>query len=204
MRDEITRLADQMDRDAAGCERDGYNDAAIAKRDCAIQLRALARTDHPEIILGMVPEDVAEEIVESIGQTVGVSHGGWDDVDEIELCRAFHAEFVTRGMLASAPAPEHSAADCIAAMSRMKDAAMVAHKLCYEAMLKHPDVDTLGDDGELHKAIHAIVGVDTPNYVASPDHSAGVGGMVPEHDALITAIRAQIEAAEKLILHARL
>lgn len=70
----------------------------------------------------------------------------------------------------------------IAAMSRMKDAAMAAHKLCYEAMLKHPDVDTLGDDGELHKAIHAIVGVDTPNYVASPDHSAGAGGMAPQVD----------------------
>jgi len=71
-------------------------------------------------------------------------------------------------------APDHSAGNCIAAMSRMKDAAMVAHKLCYEAMLKHPDVETLGDDGELHKAIHAIVGVDTPNYVASPDRSADV------------------------------
>lgn len=56
-------------------------------------------------------------------------------------------------------------ADAVAAMSRMKDRAMEAHRICYEAMLRHPNVPELGDDGELHKAIHAIVGVDTPQYV---------------------------------------
>lgn len=58
------------------------------------------------------------------------------------------------------------------AMSRMKDAAIEAHRLCYEAMLANPEVVTLSDDGELHKAIHAIIGVDTPSYVAPADVQA--------------------------------
>lgn len=58
------------------------------------------------------------------------------------------------------------------AMSRMKDAAIEAHRLCYEAMLANPEVVTLSDDGELHKAIHAIVGVETPSYMAPADVQA--------------------------------
>ncbi len=62
---------------------------------------------------------------------------------------------------------QRAPADAITAMSAMKDAAMRAHRICYETMLRYPDVPELGDDGELHKAIHAIVGVDTPGYVAA-------------------------------------
>lgn len=63
------------------------------------------------------------------------------------------------------PAAATRAEDAIYAMSRMKDRVIEAHRLCFEAMQLHPNVPELGDDGELHKAIHAIVGVDTPLYV---------------------------------------
>lgn len=76
----------------------------------------------------------------------------------------------------------------IEAMSRMKDRAMEAHRLCNEARLRHPDIDTLGDDGELHKAIHAIVGVATPDYVEAAAPSAQIG--------TITAAGEPVAAAE--------
>lgn len=80
------------------------------------------------------------------------------------------------GFLQAPPEPAPSAPADVSpereAMSRMKDAAIEAHRLCYEAMKAHPDIATLGDDGELHKAIHAIVGVETPSYVAPADVEA--------------------------------
>lgn len=42
MREELLRIAAQWEKDAAGCERDNYADAAIVKRACARELRALA------------------------------------------------------------------------------------------------------------------------------------------------------------------
>lgn len=70
-----------------------------------------------------------------------------------------------------AGAPPADAA-AIRAMSRMKDAAMEAHRICYETMKRHPSVPELADDGVLHKAIHAIVGVDTPQYQLSAETEA--------------------------------
>lgn len=45
----------------------------------------------------VVTDDVAEDIVEAVGQLVGMSHGGWDMVNSVELCRAFFAEFQKLG-----------------------------------------------------------------------------------------------------------
>ncbi len=39
---ELLALAEQWERDAVGCDRDGYADAAIVKRECACRLRTLA------------------------------------------------------------------------------------------------------------------------------------------------------------------
>lgn len=35
----LVALAEQMERDAAGCRRDGYTDAAVVKEDCAQRIR---------------------------------------------------------------------------------------------------------------------------------------------------------------------
>ena len=54
---------------------------------------------------------------------------------------------------------------------KMRLAAITAHRLCYEAMLAHPDVPALQDDGALHDAIHDILRVD--------------GGYLPEAPAVV-------------------
>ena len=44
---DLEALAEQWDRDANGCDRDGYRDAAIVKRDCARRLRELVARLQP-------------------------------------------------------------------------------------------------------------------------------------------------------------
>jgi hypothetical protein len=56
-------------------------------------------------------------------------------------------------------------------LGEMKRRACIAHTLCYELSLRHPEIPELGDDGKLHCAIHDILAVDTP--------SAKVGGPMP-------------------------
>jgi hypothetical protein len=46
-RNDLVALAEQWDRDAEGCDRDGYQDAGVVKRDCARRLRELARRLQP-------------------------------------------------------------------------------------------------------------------------------------------------------------
>lgn len=40
-----------------------------------------------------------------------------------------------------------------------------AHAKCYELSLQFPDIAALGDDGDLHCAIHAVLAVNTPDAV---------------------------------------
>lgn len=44
----------------------------------------------------------------------------------------------------------------------LKSRACRAHELCNQLRLKYPEIAELGDDGELHDAIHDILRVDTP------------------------------------------
>jgi hypothetical protein len=46
---------------------------------------------------------------------------------------------------------------------QLKQAAQRAHDICNQLRILHPDIESLGDDGELHCAIHSILSIDTPN-----------------------------------------
>lgn len=50
----------------------------------------------------------------------------------------------------------------VAQLWEMKQRACLAHALCNELRLAHPEIPELGDDGVLHEAIHDILRVDTP------------------------------------------
>lgn len=94
---------------------------------------------------------------------------GWDGVDD--TCRKWlmlqpngTRLYATPISEATAPAAVVGDADALQKqVTAMKHAAMHAHTACYKAMLLHPEIETLADDGELHCAIHAIVGVETPS-----------------------------------------
>lgn len=59
----------------------------------------------------------------------------------------------------------------------LKSRACRAHDLCNQLRLKYPEIAELGDDGELHDAIHDILRVDTP----SARQSEGVSDEVVRH-----------------------
>ena len=81
-----------------------------------------------------------------------------------------------QAMLTSAPQPTEAARpnDRDAQLGEMKRRACEAHRLCYELMLRHPDIAELSDDGELHDAIHDILRVETPTAVTQPPEGARV------------------------------
>lgn len=50
-------------------------------------------------------------------------------------------------------------------LGELKRRACIAHAICYELSKRHPEIAELGDDGELHCAIHDILAVDTPTAI---------------------------------------
>ena len=73
---------------------------------------------------------------------------------------------------AAPPAQPDSGRDgLIAQVTEMKWRAIEAHRQCYRDMRANPAVATLQDNGALHCAIHAIVGVETPLCSSVPPDS---------------------------------
>lgn len=68
------------------------------------------------------------------------------------------------GSFRCAPLYTHPPAQAaqVAQLWEMKQRACLAHALCNELRLAHPEIPELGDDGVLHEAIHDILRVDTP------------------------------------------
>jgi hypothetical protein len=94
--------------------------------------------------------------------------------------------FEVRTFYRAAPLSPVPGATADEQISQMKWAAINAHRVCYETMLKYPEIAELGDDGVLHTAIHAIVGVETPNCAGA----APVGEVVaaPPEPKLVLAL----------------
>lgn len=93
----------------------------------------------------------------------------------------------------------------VAQLWEMKQRACLAHALCNELRLAHPEIPELGDDGVLHEAIHDILRVDTPtaepvSQPRSPD--AADSGRVAD-GPLSSRLRPQIECAPWVIEEVR-
>lgn len=68
----LVALAEQMERDAAGCRRDGYIDAAVVKEDCAQRIRqtlgisaiaeALSQQPAPSALVGAEDIEVLKRL----------------------------------------------------------------------------------------------------------------------------------------------
>jgi hypothetical protein len=68
-------------------------------------------------------------------------------------------------------------------LGEMKRRACIAHTLCYELSLRHPEIPELGDDGKLHCAIHDILAVDTPSAKVSGPLPGGAAAQDQPEDA---------------------
>jgi hypothetical protein len=69
-------------------------------------------------------------------------------------------------------------------LGEMKRRACIAHTLCYELSLRHPEIPELGDDGKLHCAIHDVLAVDTPSAkVSGPLPGGAAAPSQPEYAA---------------------
>ncbi len=124
--------------------------------------------------------------------------GSFDRVGYANLARYLRScADAMRALPRSGPAADPADKELQAQVSSMKYAAIEAHRICYEAMLANPDVAVLGDDGALHKAIHAIVAVDTPTVPAAPATSMRHGGARIGVPLVLLPVLAEIERATR-------
>jgi hypothetical protein len=112
----LVTLAEQWERDAGGCRRDGYMDAAVVKEDCAFRLRqALGISAIAEALAaeGVQTGDAEAKTVpvptrvHLIGETaviVGTPGRGWDeDGPDAHNCDAMGCETIGPHVLARVP-----------------------------------------------------------------------------------------------------